>query len=92
VLLAAMCRAAGIPAKVAAGLAYAPEFAGKTNVLVPHAWVKVLIGGKWVDLDAAAGFDAGHITLAEGDGGPTDFFGAIGLLGRIKVVKAEVTK
>jgi transglutaminase-like putative cysteine protease len=92
VLAAAMCRSAGIPAQVVAGLAYAPAFAGKKDVFVPHEWARAWIGGKWVSLDAALdGFDAGHIALCYGDGEAGDFFGAINLLGnfRIEAVKVE---
>jgi len=92
VLLAAMCRAVGIPAKVAVGVSYAPEYEGETDIFVPHAWVKALIGGKWVDLDAAAGVDAGHIVLAVGDGDMVGFFDMLNTLGRFRVVKAEVEK
>jgi transglutaminase-like putative cysteine protease len=47
VLLAALERAAGIPARIAMGYAYADGIWGG------HAWTEVLAGGEWVPLDAA---------------------------------------
>ena len=62
VLLAAMCRARGIPARVASGLvAYREGFAY-------HMWTEVWITDRWVPLDATlgkAGIGAGHLKLAE---------------------------
>jgi transglutaminase-like putative cysteine protease len=86
VLAAALCKAAGIPARLAVGFAYAEGFGGRQNVLVPHAWTQVYLEGKWYSLDAALpGFDAGHILLDTGQGAPVDFLGAAVLLGRLKV-------
>ena len=81
VLLAAMCRAKGIPAQVVFGLTHVDRFLGKRNVFGGHAWVRAYIGGKWVHLDATMGYDAGHIMLATGDGSPDEFFGLLGTLG-----------
>jgi len=52
VLLAAMLRAAGIPARVAIGLIYAEEFAGAEHIFGWHMWTQALLEGVWVDLDA----------------------------------------
>lgn len=46
-LLAALCRAAGIPARVVFGYAYALGMFGG------HAWVEFLAGDEWLPLDAA---------------------------------------
>ena len=101
VLTAAMCRAVGIPARVAVGVAYVDEWLGVTNQLGGHAWTQVYIGqdnGKWIDIDAAftssgrGGFDPGHITLATGDGKPVQFFALINTLGNFKIEKAVVKK
>lgn len=59
VLLAAMARAAGIPARVATGLVYVPEFLGDRNVMGFHMWTQVYLNGRWVDVDAAVGFGSG---------------------------------
>jgi hypothetical protein len=95
VLTAAMCRAVGIPARVATGLAYVDDFMGKAG-FGGHAWVEAYIGNKWVGLDATfkaggkSGFDAGHIALARGNGEPADFFGMATTLGRFKIEKVMV--
>ncbi len=52
VLTAALCRAAGIPARVANGLLYIDEFLGRRQVLGGHAWTQAFVGGRWIDLDA----------------------------------------
>jgi hypothetical protein len=94
VLTAAMCRAVGIPARVATGLAYIKDYGGFKDIFGGHAWVEAYIGGKWVGLDAAfksaglGGFDAGHIALALGNGNPEDFLNIVNSLGRFKIEKA----
>jgi hypothetical protein len=70
VLLAAMLRADGIPARVVSGLIYADRFAGERHIFGYHMWTQALldIEGQptWVDLDATlpdVAFDATHIAL-----------------------------
>lgn len=53
VLTAALCRAVGIPARVAVGIAYVKSWGAITNGFGGHAWVEAYIGGKWVGLDSA---------------------------------------
>lgn len=90
VLAAALCRAAGIPARVAFGLAYVDAFGRRERVFVPHAWTQVLLGERWISLDAAmAGFDAGHIALAVGNGEPDEFFGMLNMLGGFRIAAVE---
>lgn len=60
VLLAAMCRAAGIPSRVVAGLVY------YRRNFVGHMWTEAYTG-KWIPLDATIGkgkVEADHIALA----------------------------
>ncbi len=86
VLLAALGRSLGIATRVVDGLAYAPGFAGKERVFVPHAWVQAWVGGRWQSFDAALpGFDAGHIALSVGDGDPWRFYSGLDMLGRISL-------
>jgi hypothetical protein len=95
VLVAAMCRAVGIPAKVVSGLVYTDEFGGRENVFGGHAWVEAYVGGSWIGLDAsgvADGYGAGHIALAVGNGNPEDFLGLLSSLGRFKIDRAVVNK
>ena len=90
VLLAALGRSLGIATRVVDGLAYAPGFAGKDRVFVPHAWVQAWVGGRWQSFDAALpGFDAGHIALSVGDGDPWRFYSGLDMLGRIALREAE---
>lgn len=61
VFLAALCRAAGIPARVAVGFLYFKGIWGG------HMWSEVSLGGKWYALDAVlgrGGIDAAHLRLA----------------------------
>lgn len=93
VLTAALCRAVGIPARVVCGLVYADEFAGRRNIFGGHAWTEAYVGSVWVGLDATRapdGFDAGHITLATGDGEPSEFFSLVNTFGRFKIEKIAV--
>ena len=95
VLTAGLCRAAGIPAKVACGIVYADGFAGRENIFGGHAWVECYIAGKWVGVDATQGengFDATHIMLATGNGDPADFFSIVTMLGYFKIDKIELVK
>jgi hypothetical protein len=65
VLLAALCRAAGIPARVAMGLVYLEQ----SSSFGYHMWTEVFIGGNWYALDGTIGqgsIGAGHIKIADG--------------------------
>jgi hypothetical protein len=92
-LTAAICRAAGIPARVVCGLVYADAIGDKKNVFGAHMWTEVYLGDKWYPIDstrAPSGFSAGHITLARSDGNPTDFFSLVNTLGCFKIDKVTV--
>jgi transglutaminase-like putative cysteine protease len=89
ILTAALCRAAGIPARMACGVVYAEQFAGKGDIFGGHAWTECFVGGKWIGLDATMGengYGSGHIKLAEGNGRPEDFFSLINMLGNFEIV------
>ncbi len=93
ILAAALCRAAGIPARIATGVAYSEGFLGQEHIFGAHAWTEAYVGGKWVGLDATRspqGFGPGHIMLATGNGDPGDFFGIVSTLGQFKIEKVEV--
>lgn len=63
VLVAAMCRAAGIPSRCVVGLVYAQNLGG----FGPHMWNEVYVNRRWVALDAAfdqSEVDATHLKLA----------------------------
>jgi len=62
VLLAALCRAKGIPARVAMGLVYYPPVGG----FAYHMWTEAWINDRWVPLDATlahGGIGAAHIKV-----------------------------
>ncbi len=96
VLAAALCRAVGIPAQVVTGLAYVPEWRTVQNGFGGHAWVQAYLDGRWVGLDASfksaglGGYDAGHITLAVGNGNPEDFINLVNTMGQFKIDKVTV--
>ena len=96
VLTAALCRAAGIPARVVFGVAYVDDFFGSGYCFGGHAWTQAYIGDKWIGLDASfkgagrGGYDAGHIALAISNGEPGDFFGMASSLGDFSIEKIEI--
>jgi len=94
VLAAAMCRAVGIPAQVASGVAYAAGLGEKKHIFGPHAWVRAYVGDQWIGLDAAmpGGFDAGHIELCSGNGEIESFFGMVNTLGCFEIKKVTVER
>ncbi|MEX0887717.1 MAG: transglutaminase-like domain-containing protein [Phycisphaeraceae bacterium] len=67
VLLAALLRAADIPARTATGLLYVDHFLDARNTFGGHMWTQAWLDGAWVDLDPtlgpAAAYDAAHITF-----------------------------
>ena len=70
-LYVSLARAAGIPARIAAGVVFSDRIGAK-GAFYYHAWPEVQIGqeGSWVPLDPTFGqfpADATHIKLVEGD-------------------------
>ncbi len=66
-LLAAFCRAVGIPARVVFGAMYAPNFGGGFG---QHGWNEIYMGqAGWIPVDATAFetdfLDSGHIRITE---------------------------
>jgi transglutaminase/protease-like cytokinesis protein 3 len=62
-LLAALCRARKIPARIAIGLVYYPPAQG----FAYHMWTEVWIEDRWMGLDATlgdGGIAADHLKLA----------------------------
>jgi len=94
VLLAAVCRSRGIPARVAFGLVYYPPAKG----FAYHMWNEAWITDRWVPLDATmalGGIGADHIKLGDSNlagGSPlADLLSVIQVFGRleIEVLEAE---
>lgn len=75
-LLAALGRTAGVPTRVAVGLAYtSTQFFGRRYVFVPHTWVQAWTGERWQSFDAGLnGFSSGYITLALSNGEQAEFY------------------
>ncbi len=103
VLLAALLRAAGIPARVASGLIYVDEFAGAERIFGYHLWTQALVDGpdgrsQWLSLDATlpddTKFDATHILLQTSslNGGVMDnlMVNMVPMLGRLKIDVQEI--
>ncbi|MFV2067217.1 MAG: transglutaminase family protein, partial [Pirellulales bacterium] len=64
VLLAALCRARNLPARVAMGLVYVES----RQAFLYHMWNEVWIADRWIPLDATlgrGGIGAGHLKLAD---------------------------
>jgi transglutaminase-like putative cysteine protease len=96
VLLCALLRADGIPARVAMGLVYADAFAGAEGIFGWHMWTQALIDGKWVDFDATlpVRYNAAHVltstsSLADAQG-ITDMASAIQLIGNLEIEVVDV--
>jgi hypothetical protein len=81
VLLAALCRAKGIPCRVAIGLVYYPPQAG----FAYHMWNEAYVGDRWIPLDGTlgqGGVAAERLKLAD-----SNLSGATGLAAMLPVVK-----
>lgn len=66
VLFAALCRARGIPARVAIGLVYV----GREGGFAYHMWNEVWIKDQWIPMDATrgmGGIGAAHVKIADSD-------------------------
>jgi transglutaminase-like putative cysteine protease len=57
-LAAAMCRAVGVPSRIAVGLVHVPN----QRAMGFHMWMEVWVGGKWYALDPTLGH--GHVGAA----------------------------
>ncbi|MFZ5774202.1 MAG: transglutaminase-like domain-containing protein [Thermodesulfobacteriota bacterium] len=84
VLLAALCRSIGIPARVAAGVTL------RGDAFYYHAWNEVCIDGQWLSLDTTVNqlpADLGHIRLVTGE--TKEMLKIAGLLGRLRIEAVE---
>jgi len=93
VLLAALARARGIPARVAIGLVYTESTPG----FAFHAWNEVWIADRWIPLDATfgeGGIGAAHLKLADsslaGEAAYSCFLPVSQVIGQIKIEILEV--
>jgi hypothetical protein len=87
-LLAALARTCGIPARVAVGLVYVESIAEFGY----HMWTEVFVDGMWIPIDATlarGGIGAAHLKLANsnlktGDAF-TSFLPVLNVMGRLKI-------
>ncbi len=93
VLLAALCRAAGIPARVAAGLVYLPH----RRAFFFHMWTEAYVDGRFIPLDATigrGGIGAAHLTLVhtslDGTTAFTAFLPIVRVIGRLSIEVVEI--
>jgi transglutaminase-like putative cysteine protease len=84
VLLTALARAAGIPARMVAGAVF------QDGAFLYHAWSELWLGGRWISADAVFAqmpVDATHVKLVEG--GPERHLGLATVVGRLHFATAE---
>ncbi len=93
VLLAALARSRGIPARVAIGLVYVDDHPG----FAFHMWNEVWIGDQWIPLDATrglGGIGAAHLKLADsslqGESAYTCFLPVAQVIGQAKIEILDV--
>lgn len=93
VLVAAMCRAVGVPSRIVVGLVYAEPLGGFGF----HLWNEAYVNRRWVAIDAAFDendVDAVHIKLAESslDGvSPFEtFLPIVRVLGKMSIQTVEI--
>ena len=93
VLLAALCRAAGIPSRVAMGLVYLES----SQSFGYHMWTEVFIDGDWYAIDGTIGqgsIGAGHIKIADGSLKGVDanstFLPIFKVIGKLKISVEKV--
>jgi hypothetical protein len=98
VLLAALCRAAGIPARCASGLVYADSLLAAGPIFAYHMWTEVWIGDRWVGLDATLArgrTSATHIRLASSamsdEEGILAYAAIVPLVANLKIEVVETT-
>lgn len=92
VLLAALCRARGIPARVAIGLVYSASAGG----FAYHMWNEVWIADRWAPLDATlarGGIGGGHLKMVNSSLRGVDAYAAFlpvfQVLGRLQLSLAQ---
>jgi len=95
VLLASLCRARGIPARMATGLAYSG------GMFLGHAWTEVKLGEAWYPVDAALSsplplsVDATHLKLSDSSlhdpNPPAELGNTVASLGKMRVEVLDYT-
>jgi hypothetical protein len=89
VLYAALARAAGLPARMLAGIVYMPADGDVPGGFYYHAWNEVWLG-QWIAVDPTFEqfpADATHVVLVEGD--PNKDVALIGVVGQLRLEVEE---
>lgn len=95
VLLAAMCRAVGVPARTAYGMLYVRRLGTRKDVFGGHQWTQVYVSGKWIDIDATLRppyYSIGRITLGTGLGNESEWSALLGKFGSFEIADVKVVK
>lgn len=97
VLLAALARAADLPARVAVGLVYFDRGEDPRHVFGYHMWTEIYVDDRWIPMDATlgqGGIGAAHLKLAHGSLKDANLLGSflpvVNVLGRLKIDVIEV--
>ena len=92
VLLAAMARAEGLPARVAIGLVYFEQPREPRHAFGYHMWTEIFVQDRWIPMDATlglGGIGGAHLKLAHASLKDTDamnpFLPVIKVLGQLKL-------
>lgn len=89
VLLAALARASGIPARVVTGFAWSGQFGAQAS-FVPHAWVAAWTDGQWRAWDAALpGRQQLRLAMHADDGDPWRFYNGLDAIGQLRIRAVE---
>ena len=93
VLLAALARVQGIPARVAMGLVYVE----RERAFMYHMWTEVYVDGRWIGLDgtlALGGLGAGHLKLShsnlQGVSPYSSFLPVVQVMGQLSIAAIGV--
>ena len=94
-LMAAMCRAEGVPSRTAVGLIYGEV--KERPVFAFHMWTEVFVRGRWVPLDATLGqgkVGATHLKISDQSWHETrtmtPLFPVVRVLGRVSIEVVNV--
>ncbi len=97
VLLAAMARAVGLPARVAVGLVYVEQEQEPRHAFGHHMWTEIYVDDRWIPMDATlgrGGIGAAHIKLAHSSMKDANAMGSfvpvMNVRGRIKLEVLEI--
>lgn len=93
VITTALCRAAGIPARLASGYMYVDDWHGRKKVFGGHAWTQIYVNGEWFDLDASLDMPpyrtAGRILIDTATGDEPTNTDELALRGAMTIISSE---